>query len=144
MATTLSNKCKYLLLKKIIDFSADTFKASLMSAGFVYNKATHQVYADVSASELATALGYTAGGATLAGVSVSQDDVLNAGKVTWSNPSWVATGGTLSAAGMIIYNDTVAAPVAKPVIGYIDFATLQSTIDGGTFTVANPTVLIED
>ena len=41
MASTVSNKIKYLLATKAIDFSADSFKIILMASGFVFNADTH-------------------------------------------------------------------------------------------------------
>ena len=45
MASTVSNKIKYLLATKAIDFSADSFKIILMASGFVFNADTHHGYA---------------------------------------------------------------------------------------------------
>jgi hypothetical protein len=36
-----------------------------------------------------------------------------------------------------VYDDTVAAPVAKPIVGYIDFNGNQTQADGGTATISN-------
>ena len=138
MATEVSNKCKYLLLKKVLDFSADTFKIILMQSGFAFNKRTHGVYADVSASELPNGNGYTTAGVTLTGVAVTQDDTNDRASATWANAQWAATGGTIGPSpGAIIYDDTVASPVAKPIIGYIDFGGNQSQADGGVATITN-------
>lgn len=142
MATSPSNKCKYLLLKKVIDFSADSFKIILMQSGFSFDKDTHEGYANVSASEVANGNGYTTGGAVLAGVSVTEDDTADLGKVTWTNPSWTASGGDITASGAIIYDDTVSSPTADPIIGYIDFGGDITQANGGTFTIANPMVRI--
>lgn len=143
MASTASNKIKYLLATKIIDFANDTFKIILMQSGFSFNVDTHHGYSDVSASELATANGYTAGGATLAGVAVTEDDTDNRTEITWSNKSWTASGGSIGPTpGAIIYDDTVAAPIAKPVVGYIDFGGDQTQADGGTATISNIEVRI--
>ena len=128
MATTLSNNFVYLILKKEIDFDADTFKIILMASGFVYNKTTHDEYADVSAYELGTANGYTAGGATLTGVAVARDDTDGAGEVTWNNATWNVVTAALTASGAIIYDDTVT---GDPIIGYIDFSGNQTTDVGG-------------
>lgn len=136
MTTTASNKIKYLLVTKKIDFSADTFKIILMQSGFVYNKDTHETYADVSASELATAYGYTAGGATLSGVAVTEDDTLDEARVTWNNASWAISGGNVTASGAIIYDDTPTSP-ADPIVQYIDFGGDQTTYDGGSYIVAS-------
>lgn len=139
MATILANNFLEQILKKEIDFDADTFKIILMQSGFVFNRVTHVGYADVSSSELGTGFGYTAGGATLSGVAVAQDDTNNAGVVTWSNAAWTASGGNLTASGAIIYDDTVT---GDPVVGYIDFNGDQTTLDGGTATIANIKVQI--
>ena len=66
MSSYPSNKIKYLLATKAIDFANDTFKIILMATGFTFDIDTHHGYADVSASELGTGNGYTAGGNTLA------------------------------------------------------------------------------
>lgn len=137
MTTAASNYFKKELFNSTINGATDTFKIILMQSGFVYNKATHGTYADVSASELPTALGYTVGGATLAGVTITQDDILNLGKIAWNNPSWVATGGNLVASGAIIYDDTHG---SDAIVGYIDFGGDVTTLSGGTFTLANVAV----
>lgn len=143
MATVASNKIKYLLAKKVIDFSADTFKIILMQSGFTFNKDTHHGYADVSASELSTANGYTAGGATLGGVAVTEDDIDDRTEITWSNVTWTASNGSIGPTpGAIIYDDTVAAPTAKPIVCYIDFGGDQTQADGGTATISNIEVRI--
>lgn len=138
MATAASNKIKYLLATKAIDFSGDTFKIILMQSGYTFDKDAHHGYADVSASELATGNGYTAGGATLAGVAVTEDDTDDRTEVTWSNATWVASNGAIGPSpGAIIYDDTVAAPTEKPIVGYIDFGGDQTQADGGTATISN-------
>ncbi len=138
MATTVANKVKYLLATKVIDFANDTFKIILMQSGYTFNKDTHHAYADVSASELATGNGYTAGGATLGGVAVTEDDTDDRTEVTWSNATWTASTGNIGPSpGAIIYDDTVAAPTAKPIIQYIDFGGDQTQADGGTATISN-------
>lgn len=143
MAGTASNKLKYLLAKGVIDFSADTFKGILMQSGFVFSADTHHGYADVSANELAPVNGYTAGGATLAGVTVTENDTDDRCDVTWNNVTWLAAGGSIGPSpGMIIYDDTVTTPTADPVVGYIDFGGDQTQADGGTATIAGVTIRI--
>lgn len=142
MSTVASNKCKELLTKKVIDFANDAFKMILMQPGFAFSRANHNVYADVIASEHAAGSGYTAGGEAMAGVTITKNDTLNQAIVTWNNVSWLAAGGDFAACGAIIYDDTVAAPVVDPVIGFIDFGEVITTYDGGTMTVANPTFVV--
>lgn len=143
MASTASNKIKYLLATKAIDFANDTFKIILMQTGFTFDKDTHHGYADVSANELATGNGYTAGGATLSGVAVTEDDTDDRTEITWNNATWTASGGSIGPSpGAIIYDDTVTTPTADPVVGYIDFGGDQTEADGGTATIANIEVRI--
>ena len=138
MATEASNKIKFLLVKKNVDFSADTFKIILMQSGFVFNKDTHEGYANVSANELGTGNGYTVGGATLAGVVVTEDDTNDRCDVAWNNATWTASGGTIGPTpGAIIFDDTPTTPTADPIVGYIDFGGNQSQADGGVATISN-------
>jgi hypothetical protein len=137
MASTLSNKMRYLLATKAIDFSADSFKIILMASGFVFNADTHHGYADVSASELATGYGYTRNTKTLSGVAVTEDDTNDRCSVTWSNVTWTASGGAIGPTpGAIIFDDTVTTPTADPIIGYIDFGGEQTQADGGVATIS--------
>lgn len=141
MPTLPSNEFKDLIGRKIISFPADVFKIILMASGFTFDRANHDVYADVLANELPTGAGYTAGGQALGGVVITRDDINNEERVTWNNVMWLATGGDLVAQGAIIFDDTVTTPVADPVVGYIDFGAPITTFDTGSFTVANISVI---
>ena len=139
MASTVANKIKYALATKQIDFANDIFTIILMKSGFTFNKDTHHGYADVSASELGTGYGYTAGGQSLTGVAVTENDTTDKTEITWNNSSWTATGGSIGpAAGAIIFDNTPTTPQADPILGYIDFGEDQTEPSGGVFTVANP------
>lgn len=137
MASQTANNYKELLARKVIDYVNDTFKIILMEPGFGFSRSSHEVYADVSAFELPTAYGYTAGGATLAGITITNDSVLAAAIMEWNNVTWSVSGNDLQASGAIIYDFTVAAPDIKPIIGFIDFGSTMTTYNGGTFTIAN-------
>lgn len=135
MATVPSNKIKYLLATKAIDFANDVFQIILMQSGFTFDIDTHHGYADLSAGELAAGNGYLAGGNTLAGVAVTEDDTDDRTEVTWNNTAWTASGGSVGpVAGAIIYDDTVA---DDPIVGYIDFGGDVTQADGGIATIAN-------
>ena len=144
MSSVASNEITYLLATKIIDFSpaADVFKIALMADGFTFDEDNHEIWGDVSGSELGAGNGYAANGNTLAGVAVTKDDVNNRTNITWDNTSWTASGGPIGPSpGAIIYDDTVGAPV-KPIIGYIDFSGNRTQADGGIATIADPEVRI--
>ena len=143
MTTEAANKIKYELATANIDFANDVFKIILMADGFTFDKDTHHGYADVSAQELPNGNGYTTGGNTLGGVAVTEDDADDRTEITWNNTQWTAAGGPIGPSpGAIIYDDTVAAPTADPIVGYIDFLGNRTQADGGVATIANPAVYI--
>ena len=140
MAGIIANNFRVLLAQGSVDFDANTFKAIAMKEGFVFNRATHDLYADVSTSEQATGFGYTVGGVTLSGVAVAQNDTDNRADITWNNITWTASGGDVGPlAGVIIYDDTIS---GDPVAGYIDFGGAYTVADGGTATIANVRIRI--
>ena len=135
MATEASNRIKYLLATKVIDFSSDVFQIILMQSGFVFDKDNDHGYADVSANELTTANGYTVSGNTLAGVAVTENDLDDRTEITWNNTSWTASGGNIGPSpGAIIFDDTAT---DDPIVSYIDFGGDQIQSDGGVATIAN-------
>ena len=134
MPNLTGNLFKYDLLTKLVDFSADTFKARLMTSGFIFNRATHKQWSDVSTFELGNGVGYTTGGISLAGVAVAQDNVNHKATVTWNNPQWTASGGNIGPiSGLMVIDDTVA---NDPIVLYIPFSPEMTQPNGGTFTVA--------
>ena len=141
MTTLSSNRWKYELLNGTINGCADVFKIILMSPGFSFNRVTHGEYTDLSANELSTGSGYTVGGNILAGQTVSQDDILNKGRLDFDNTSWTATGGSITASAAVIYNDT---HVDDIIVGYIDFNGDQTTLAGGVFTIADILITVSD
>ncbi len=137
MATVLSNEYKYQKMSGNVDFDANTFKIALMASGFAINIDTHSNWSDISASELAAGFGYVAGGATLSGVSVTKDTANDRAQVTWTNPQWTATGGSIGPSpGAVLYKST-GTPSTSTIIGYLDFGSNQTATDGGTFTISN-------
>lgn len=143
MASLTANNFKGVLARAECDFSSDTFKIALMDKDYVFNRVTHEKYADVSAYELPSLYGYTAGGQTLANIVLTQDDTLNAFIMSWDNAVWTATGGDLESCGAIIYDDTITTPDADPVLGFIDFGANLVALDGGAFTITNITFAIK-
>ena len=135
MSTEVSNHIMYLLATKAVDFANDTFKIRLMADGFTFDKDSHAEWSDCSASELANGNGYTTGGNTLSGVSVTEDDSNDRCSVAWSNSSWTASGGDIGPSpGAVVIDDTVT---DDPVVGYVDFGGDQTAADGATGTIAN-------
>ena len=117
----------------VMDMDNDTFKMQLHSSTYT-PAVTHDVRADLT-NELATANGYTAGGATMT--------------VTWTRATvtvtfdandvvWTASGGSIVARYAVIYDDTPASPL-DPLVAYslLDNTPADVTVtDGNTLTIA--------
>ena len=148
MANQVPNSTKTMLWKGQIDASSDTFKIILMDLGFVFDKDSHNAYADVSAYELPTGNGYTVGGNTLTLDAITTDNTQDRCEVTFLNTQWTASGGSLSCVGAIIYNDSTATgsgdDETDAVILFIDANGTQVTADGAAVTVSNIMLTAED
>jgi hypothetical protein len=116
---------------------ANTFKWTLHTSAYTPGVATHEVYADLT-NELATANGYTAGGATLANDAVT----LAAGtvKFTGDPTSWTASGGSIPAwrTAVLRVSGTLNGKV-DPLVGYFlgdsTPADVPATTTGNTLTI---------
>lgn len=125
MASGIYNRFKANLMNKEVDLEADTIKVILLNNSHSFT-ATHNTYSQVSANELSTAGGYTAGGATLASKTVTQ-----AATTAWDAADVQWTSASFTAYHAVIYDDTVA---TDDLICSIDFGGAQ-TVASGTFTI---------
>ena len=135
ITSTLSNHFKYMQATKEIDFNADDFNIILVDATFAFNPDTHATLADVTASQLATANGYTQNDKALAGVTVTESDPNDRVEVTWTNATWTATGGSIGPTGAAIIYD--ASTADDTVVGCIDFGTDYTIADGSSLQFQN-------
>lgn len=118
-------------LNKEIDWDSDTIKVALLSSSYTPNQDTHDYLDDVSSYEV-TGTGYTTGGITLASKTSTYDGtnnviILDAADVTWSS-------STITARYAVVYDDSGASASTKPLIGYVDFGSDQSSTNGN-FTI---------
>ena len=90
---------------------------------------THEFKSDVTGE--ITGTGYTAGGMTLSGLSVTADTTNHRGKFTAANPVW--SSATFTAYGAVLYKDSGTAATSQ-LIGYLDFGGAKSC-SGGSFTI---------
>lgn len=116
---------------KEVDFDSDTIKVALLKNTYTPNQDSHTYKSDLGANEV-TGTGYTAGGATLGGKTVTYDaannvTVLDADDVTWAN-------STITARYAVIYDDAGATDAAKVLLGYVDFGVDQASTNGN-FTI---------
>lgn len=116
-----------------IDLDTDTFKMLLTTSAYTPVKDTHDFRDDVT-NEV-TGTGYTSGGATLAGVSVTYDAASDQVQISWTDPTWPTS--TITARTAVIYKSRGGAASADELLAYCTEAgDIVST--GGTFTVDLP------
>lgn len=116
-----------------VDLNTDTFKIMLTTSTYTPNKDTHDFRDDVT-NEV-TGTGYTSGGATLAGVSVTYDAASDQVQISWTDPTW--TSSTITARTAVIYKSRGGASSADELLAYCtESGDIVST--GGTFTVDLP------
>lgn len=127
MASGLYQRMKANLMNKEVDLEADTINVSLMATGHAFT-ATHNLWSEVSANELATAGGYTAGGAALAGKAVTQAE-----PAKWDATDTEWTSATFTAYHAVIH-DLTAQAAANVLVGSIDFGGAKS-VSAGTFKI---------
>ena len=118
-------------LNKEIDWDTDTIKVALLTNSYTPDQDAHNYYDDVVANEV-SGTGYTAGGNTLANKTNTYNSgtnviVLDADDTTWSS-------STITARYAVVYDATPATNATKPLIGYVDFGSDQSS-SNGNFTI---------
>jgi hypothetical protein len=111
-----------------IDFDTNTIKVMLTTNSYTPNQDTHSDKADVT-NEV-TGTGYTAGGETLAGKSVTVTN--NVISFDANNASWA--NSTITARRAVIYDDSGATDADKALIGWIDFGEDKSSLSS-TFQI---------
>ena len=103
-------------LSKEVDFLNDTIKVSLHTNALVPSQDIMDYYNDIN-NEVVGA-GYTAGGATLAGKTMTYDTVSNTIKLDADDVAWAAS--SITARYAVIYVDT-GVSTTSVVLGYVDF-----------------------
>lgn len=116
------------IAEKVHNLGADTLKVLLCNTAPV---ATNSVKADLT--EISAGNGYTAGG-TAASIS-SSAQTTGTYKLVIGDVTFTASGGSIGAFRYpTLYNDTPTSP-ADPLIGYWDYGSSITLLDGESFTV---------
>lgn len=128
---SIYNHAKEIILLGDVNFSADAFRIILLTSAYTLTIDGNVGYAGVSANEI-VATGYTATGIALASLAVAQDDSndwanWDAADVTWSSLA------TASPRHAVVYDDTITAPVADPLIMHFEILTDSN---GGNYQLA--------
>lgn len=131
MASKLYGSVVAKAFNKEIDLDTDTIKVALLSSAYVPNQDTHDYFDDVASNEI-TGTGYTSGGATLGNKSVTYNASTNEFVFDADDAIWSAS--TLTARYAVIYDATPGTAATRPLIGYVDFVSDQSSTNGN-FTI---------
>lgn len=103
----------------------DSIKVALVGPTYVPDQDAHEFYNQVTA-ELATANGYTQGGALLTNRTISYDPATNQARLIADPVSWSTTpDGSITARRAVIFKDT-GTPATSPLLGWVDFGSDQT------------------
>lgn len=114
-----------------IDLTNDTINVMLVQSAYTPNIDTHTRRSDITNE--ASGAGYSSGGATLAGKSVSQDNTNDRMEFTANDVTFSAS--TITARYAVFYKSTGVA-ANDNLIGYSDFGGDESSV-AGDFTLQN-------
>lgn len=114
---------------KEIDWDTDTIKVALCTDSYTPDQDADEYFDDVTNEVEGD--GYTAGGATLAGKTLTYTGVTNVVKFDANDTTWAAS--TITARYAVIYLDTETASTS-PLLGYVDFGEDIISV-AGTFTI---------
>jgi hypothetical protein len=130
MANAIYNSFKYDCSTGAIDLNTDTFKIMLVTSTYTPNIDTHTKRSDITNEVVGS--GYSAGGATLSGVAVTNDTTNDRTSFDATDPTWASS--SITARGAVIYKSRGGASSADELVCYLDFgADITST--AATFTV---------
>lgn len=127
MAANVYNSAKAKLGNGSIDWDTDTIKVALFTSSYVPNIDTDVFFSDISANEV-TGTGYTAGGNTLAGASVTVDNTNDRAVYDANDPSWPASTITFRTA---VYYKSTGTPSTSALVAY-DTQAQDYTSSAGT------------
>jgi septal ring-binding cell division protein DamX len=113
-----------------LNLSGDTIKVMLVTSGYTPNVDTHDYRDDVTNEVSGT--GYTAGGATLANKTVTQDNTNDRAAFDADDATWASS--TITARGAVVYKARGGAASADELLCYFDFGSDQIS-SSGNFTL---------
>ena len=131
MASKLYGNFVVKAFNKEIDWDSDTIKVALLTNAYTPNQDGHDYFDDVVTHQV-TGTGYTSGGNTLANKTNTYDSATNVIKLDADDTTWASS--TITARYAVIYDATPATDATRPLIGYVDFGSDQSS-SNGNFTI---------
>lgn len=105
------------LVNKEIDLDSDAIKVMLCTSAYTPDQDTHRYKSSITNEVSGT--GYTAGGATLASVTLNYNASTNTLTLDAADVSW--SGATLTARYAVVYDGTPGSDATRPLIAYFTF-----------------------
>jgi hypothetical protein len=139
MASFIYNSALDELARGDIDFDTNTFKAMLVTSGYVANKDIHDFRDDVT-NEVPATGGYTAGG-VVSTITVTKDTANDKVTIEMGAVSWATS--TIIARGLVYYQSRGGASSADELVAYNDFGGDVSSV-GGEFAVAASIITLQN
>jgi hypothetical protein len=127
------------MFNKEIDLLDDTIKGMFTTSGYTPDQDAHD-YKDDITNEI-TGTGYTAGGPTLTGKTLTYTGATN--KIMFDADDTNLTGTTITVRTVVLYDATPGSDATRPLLGYQQSSADISTT-GGDFTIVwNASGIIE-
>ena len=126
---TITNQAKAWMLGGLIDLDTGNIKVALVN-GYTFNVDNNHGYADFSANEI-SATGYSAGGATLTGLTITTNDAGDYAKWDAGNVTWTSLA-TVSISAALIYDADMTTPVADGLLAEVEISTNSN---GSNYTI---------
>jgi len=117
-----------------IDLQGDVFGFMLTNSGNTVDVDNHRYRSDVT-GEVATGSGYTYGGATITGNTVSYDASSNEVRWDWNDPSF--TSSSFSCTSAKIFRRNGGTSSADELVMWVEFGGTE-TVSSGTFSYVVP------
>lgn len=117
-------------LNKEVDWDSDTIYVALVTSSYTPNQDTDLYWSTVVGNEV-TGTGYVANGKLLT-TTIGYTAGTNVIKCSADNQTWSAS--TITARYAVIYDRTPGTDATRPLIGYVDFGSNQSS-SSGNFTI---------
>lgn len=116
------------LTNGVQNFLSDTYKVCLSNSAPL---ATNTALANIT--QIAAGNGYTSGGTA---TTITIAEVSGTTTVSGTQVVFTAAGGSIGPLRyVVLYNDTTATPVNKPLVGWWDYGSSITLADGETLTV---------
>lgn len=119
MASYVPNDAKKSILNQEYSWSGNTYKVALLTSTHTPDKDNDTFWSDVSTNEV-SGTGYTTGGNTLSGLTVTVDDTNDLAYLDATD--LVFSTVTLTARYAVVYEDT-GTPATSKIVAVIDFTT---------------------